>query len=365
MTLWLLVLLLAASSLPAQTFDELSARATAARESNNIPQAVELYRQAVQLNPQWQEGWWFLGTLLYDADQFAPGRDAFEHFVHLNPQAAPGWAFLGLCDFETAEYGKALQHIEQAISLGADKQTQLAPVLLYHQALLLTRASQFDRALQTYTVLLHRVQSASINDAMLISIGLAALRVPLLPQQVHPEDKQLYTAAGKTASLALLGNYAQADSAFAELLQNYPNVPNVHYMHGVYLLARDPDQAFEEFKRELQVSPSNAAAEAMLAWGLLTQGDSQQALPHAEKAAQAADATAFSKYLFGRALVETGALQRGVTYLQEAEKADHTNFDIHVTLAAAYSRLGRPNEARQEREIAMQMESENRPVAQP
>ena len=361
----LLLLAATAAVIGAQTFDDLSARATAARNANDIPQAVELYRQALQSNANWEEGWWFLGTLLYDADQFAPARDAFQHFVALNAKAAPGWAFLGLCEFETKDYAKALPDIEHSLSLGADKEQQLAPVLLYHEALLLTHDKQFDRALQIYAPLIKGMSARSLNEPMLVSIGLPALRAPLLPQDVPDQDKPLYATVGKAASFTVLGDYARADLAFDDLLQNYPQKPFVHYMHGIYLLARDPDQAFEEFKRELNVAPANSVANAMLAWGLLTRGDSQEALPYAEKSVDSPDNTPFAKYLLGRALVETGALQRGLAYLQESENSDNTNADVHVTLAAAYARLGQPKEARRERDTAMQMESENGPVGHP
>ena len=361
--LWLCVLIVC--GLGAQTFQDLSARATAAREANDGPQAIDLYRQALKLNPQWQEGWWFLGTLLYDSDQYGAGRDAFKRFVSLKADAAPGWAFLGLCEFETGEYAQSLRDVQRALSLGADKQAQLAPVLLYHEALLLTHERQFDTALQKYAVLVSRMQTGSVNDSMLLSIGLAALRVPKLPKDVAPNETDLYVSAGRAASFVFMRDYSRADAAFSQLLNKYPNTPNVHYMHGVYLMARDPDAAFQEFKRELEITPGNDAANAMLAWALLTQGDSEEALPYAEKAAESANSRAFAKYLCGRALAETGAVQRGLKYLQEAETEDASNPDVHVALAAAYSRAGQPAPARREREIAMQMESENRPVAQP
>ena len=197
-----------------------------------------------------------------------------------------------------------------------------------------------------------------------MSVGLAALRVSKLPRDVAPGDAELYVLAGKAASLVFMRDYSRADAAFSQLLEKHPNAPNVHYMHAVYLIARDPDAAFQEFRRELDIAPGNDAAETMLAWGLLTRGDSEEALPYAEKAAQAGS-NPFAKYLYGRALAETGAVQRGLKYLQEAEAADKANTDVHVALAAAYSRAGQPEQARREREIAMQMESENRPVAQP
>lgn len=352
-------------ALRGDTFADLSARATAARQANDVATAVDLYRKAVDVNPSWQEGWWFLGTLLYDADQFPPARDAFQHFVKLDAQAAPGWAFLGLCEFETADYAKALHDVEHGLSLGADKEPQLGPVLLYHEALLLTREGQFDDALQKYAGLLRAMGGMSPKPSLLLAIGLATLRAPLIPKEVAASDTELYTSAGRVACYVLQGDYAKADAGFQDLLNKYPNALNVHYARGVYLIARDPDQAFEEFQREMKEHPSNTAAAKMLAWGLLSRGDAAPALPYAEVAAAAPDAAPFAKYLLGRALVESGSVERGVPYLQFAEKADAQNADVHVTLAVAYAQMGKPVLARREREIAMQMETGSQAVAHP
>lgn len=354
--------LLLAAGLFADSFQELSAQANAARESNNVAAAVPLYRQALALNPSWQQGWWFLGTIFYDGDKFAAGQEAFQHFVELAPQVAPGWAFLGLCEFETADYAKALQDVQHALTLGAGNEPQLGPVLLYHEALLLTRTGDFDSALQKYSALLRGMQGANVNASLLLSIGLAALRSPLIPKEVPAVDQPLYTDAGRAAVLVLLGQFDQADAAWRALVEKYPRARNVHYAHGVYLIARDPDQAFEEFHREMELHPDNTAAAAMLAWGMLTRGDPEEALPYARKAATAPNANGFSKYLLGRALVETGEIRPGLALLKSA---DQTNADVHVTLAVAYARLGQPVEARAEREIAMRMESENQSVAHP
>lgn len=364
------VSLIFAGTLVAESFQDLATQAAAAREANNVSRAIQLYRQALDLNPRWQEGWWFTGTMLYDNDQYAPAREAFRHFVDLNAQAAPGWGFLGLCEFETGEYAKAGSDIQRALSLGAQKEPQLGAVLLYHEALLLTVQGDFDKALQTYGELLRGdTRSGGLNDSLLLSIGLAGLRAALLPKDVTADRRDLYVLAGKAASCILAGDYSRAELAFNELLARYPTTPNVHYMHGVYLIARDPDAAFAEFKRELEISPSNTAADSMLAWGLLTRGDSEEALPYAKQLATATPNAAFAQYLFGRALVETGDIRNGLGYLKRSEQADTSNLDTHVTLAAAYSRLREPEQARREREIALQMTKqrmkETGPVALP
>jgi tetratricopeptide (TPR) repeat protein len=348
----------------AEDFTDVAAQAAAARQGNNVPNAIALYRKAVQLNAQWQEGWWFLGTMLYDTDRYADAENAFDHFVALNGRAAPGWAFLGLCEYETGASAKALEHINRGLSLGIDADPQLKLVLLYHEALLLTRFGKFDQALQKYGAIIRGADASKLNESLLASIGLAALRASLLPKELPPAQTDLHVKAGTAATFVLLGDYVRAESAFSDLLKQYGNAPNVHYMRGVYLLARDPDAAFAEFKRELQISPSNPAANQMLALGLLTRGDPDLALPYAKKALESMPNDPFDTYLMGRALVETGKLERGVQLLESAEKVDATNTDVHVTLAAAYSQLGRPKQARDERELVLRMENERRPVAQ-
>src|SRR5580692_2204213 len=69
-----------AQATPAQ-FDDLAARAATARDQQNLPLAIQLYTQAEQLKPDWQEGWWYLGVLQYSANQYAGAIDAFTHLL--------------------------------------------------------------------------------------------------------------------------------------------------------------------------------------------------------------------------------------------------------------------------------------------
>src|SRR5690349_4942978 len=66
----LFLLTLAVPALGAATFEELAAKAAAARDANQPNEAIQFYRQALHLNPRWPEGWWFLGAFLYEKDQY-------------------------------------------------------------------------------------------------------------------------------------------------------------------------------------------------------------------------------------------------------------------------------------------------------
>lgn len=364
----ILALVVVSCSIPAwaqtstSSFEELSSRATAARERNDLSQAVQLYRQALQLNPKWQEGWWFLGSLSYDSDQYAQGRDALRHFVELNATAAPGWGLLGLCEFETGEYTRALADIQRSLSLGGSHEAQMDQVLRYHEALLLTRTGDFDKALQKYAGF---VRAGAMNASLFPAIGLAALRTPLLPTDIPAAQQDLFLTAGKAASYTMAGDLKNAEESYRDLLARFPNAANVHYIYGCFLLASDPARAMEELRLELQTTPSNAAAGSILAWMLFRDREFKTALPYAQKAAEQAPGFPMAQLMLGRLLVETGAVERGLEHLKTAEKMDPDDVEVHLALATAYSRIGRTQEARHERQISLNATKEPSPVAQP
>src|SRR3954469_15358246 len=75
-----------------ESFDDLAARAQAARESDRVPEAINLYQGALRRRPDWTEGWWHLGTLLFDSGRFLDARNAFAQFVTTEKQQ-PGPGF--------------------------------------------------------------------------------------------------------------------------------------------------------------------------------------------------------------------------------------------------------------------------------
>ena len=90
-----LVLLLASPagqspSAPAEGFEALARRAGEARDAGRTPEALVLYRKAVEARADWDEGWWYLGVLLYEAHRCDEAEPAFARFLELKPQTGAG-----------------------------------------------------------------------------------------------------------------------------------------------------------------------------------------------------------------------------------------------------------------------------------
>src|SRR5258708_26811506 len=109
-------------------FPEVSKKAAAAREANQTTEAIRLYREAVKLRPMWAEGWWYLGTLLYEGDQYVAAQEPLGRFVKLDAGNPAGWAILGLCEYQTKAYDKSLEHLQRALKIGLSPNPPMEPV---------------------------------------------------------------------------------------------------------------------------------------------------------------------------------------------------------------------------------------------
>lgn len=333
-------------------FDDLVAKAAAAREQGRTDEAIGLYQQAVQLNPKWADGWWFLGSLQYGADAYAAARDALTRYLELSPEAGPAFALRGLCEFETFEYDRSLKDLQRGLALGAANQARNEKILRYHEALLLAHSGNFEAALQRYAVL---ARGGVPNPELLVGVGLAGLRTPLLPQELGADRMLLFMSAGKAAVLFWSGDHTGAQKAFQNLFQNFRTAANAHYFYGYLLFPMDPDEAIVEFRKELEISPANASAETMVAWDALIRNDYPEALVYAQKAVAQNPTLPVGQLVLGRALVETGDVKSGIEHLEKELQLEPDNFETHLALAKAYSKSGRSEDARRERLYCLQI----------
>lgn len=345
------------SPTPAQSsadssFAQLSAEADAARRTGNTTRAAELYTQAVSLNPSWPDGWWYLGQMNYSVNNYKAAIDAFTHYLTLVPNAAPATALRGLCEFELADYPSSLRDVQRALALGAADDSRNTQILRYHQGLLLTKLGRYEQALDSYRWFAR--QHLSSQDLM-VAVGLAALRLPLLPQEADAARTAMSADAGNAVFLLLSGDNSAAAQAFAAFFERYPATPNVHYTWGYLLYPTDPDAAISRFQQELSTDPANAIDRSMLAWALLMDNSPAEALPEAKKAAEEAPTLPMAQLSLGRALLETGDAKTATQVLEKALPLDPQNLEIHLALARAYSETGREQDARRERLACLAM----------
>lgn len=341
----------------AEGFESLSRQAAAAREADRLDEAVDRYRQAVELRPEWDEGWWYLGSLHYQANRYADAVDALARFLELKPRTPAGWALRGLCEFEEGELEPAIEHLSKALDLDIAFNEELKRVTRLQLGRAMIKTGQFEQAVAPLSLV---AQTTPEGPLLLETFGLLLLRMPLLASEIPEERRELVRQAGRAAYLHMALRYEEAGRAFAELVARYPDETWVHYAHGVFLLRDDAPRAILSFRRAVEVDRGNVMALLELAFALLTQNRPAEAREAAERAVAFAPRLFAGHNALGRALLELGETERAVAELEEAVQLAPELPEGYFALARAYDRAGRTDEAARTRETFREIERRRR-----
>jgi tetratricopeptide (TPR) repeat protein len=326
--------------------DQLAAQAERARGSNPA-QAIALYRDALSLRPDWADGWWNLGTLLYDGDAYGDAAAAFRRAADLSPPAGTALVMLGLCEFKLGQFDQALVHIQDGRQRGVSSDPQFRHVMQYHEGVLLLHKAEFERAQE----LLDDLSAEGVeSDELTIALGESVLRIrPAEMAGGGRDELQIVRRAGHAAQLAARKQFDGAGREYEALAHDYPHTRNVHYALGRYFVqTSQPARASAAYEQELTITPDHVPALLGIA-AIKAETDPAGALPYAERGVAINPRVPLGHYLLGSLLLHTDHVERAIAELEIARKAVPQDPGVYYALGRAYARAGRPKDAEQAR----------------
>jgi tetratricopeptide (TPR) repeat protein len=209
-------------------------------EQGEAYQAIDHYRQAVALRPDYAEAHYNLGRLLVEQGQLADAIAHYERAAAINPADAEAQNNLGVTLFGMGRTDDAIAHYQKALEIRpeyAEASCNLANALI--------AKGDFDGAIVCYTACL-----AAIPD----------------------QEQAQYNLA---SALLRRGRTYEAIVQYQKVLQMHPESADAHANLGSAWLAKGRVRdAMAEYTKALQISPENVAALSNLAWVLATSADS-------------------------------------------------------------------------------------------
>lgn len=357
--------LVASAATVPERFETIARQADTARAQERVPEAIRLYREATKLRPSWYEGWWSLGTLLYDQDRFSEAGAAFQRLLASPRHRGPAFAFLGLCEYETGNYDSALARFRSWASAGWGGTPEFRDVAEFHFALLLTRDGRFVDSLFLLASVVPRLgDTPELSEAM----GLSSLRMRSLPENYPPEEREQVWLAGKAALYAAQSpkDFKRADEYAARLEARYPEQPEVHYFRAtLYGFEIKKMEAESEYRETLKISPNHPPALVAVAAIDLEKGDLAEADRLARRAIEADSTSAEAHHQLGRVLLAKGDLQASLGELETAKRLAPGNPAVRSHLAMVYSKLGRTQDAKAESAALFVLKSKDEILAPP
>ena len=154
-----------------------------------------------------------------------------------------------------------------------------------------------------------------------------------------------------------MGDFKKAIGEYRVLLRRAPQTPGIHYRIGGLMLqsqdaAQNAAEARKEFEEELKIDPQNAGAEYYLGEIDRQSEKLPDAIQHFSRAVKFSPAFAEAQFGLGRVLLDSGKTAEAVAPLEAAVRAAPDNPTMHFTLAVAYQRMERKEDAA--REFALQ-----------
>jgi tetratricopeptide (TPR) repeat protein len=159
----------------------------------------------------------------------------------------------------------------------------------------------------------------------------------------------------------LQGKWDAAEKDYRKILEQNPRYPGIHFRLARLLLSKPnpasdfAEQAKKELQAELEIDPTNAGAEYVLGELARQAQDLPAAVQHFSKATQLEPNFADAYLGLGMSLLTEKQYAEAVGPLEKAVKLQPGNPAGHYSLATAYARTGRKQDA--EREFALQQQT--------
>jgi predicted Zn-dependent protease len=344
-------------------FAAISAKADAARDADRLDQAIPLYKAALAVRPAWKEGWWSLGTILYDQNSYSAAAHAFRRLLASDPKNGTAHLMLGLCEYQLNLDDSALQDLQKAKELGVRKDDQLPHVLLYHEAMLELRKGQYESALEALRFLVKEGVHSDELDAAL-GMGVLLLRPKNAPAEGSSEQ-QVILRAGRAEELSLAKKLDAAKKSYDALVQDFPEFPNVHYAYGRFLLTvDDPESAVAQFEQEIKNNPGHTRARLQIAVTHY-RVDSAAGIPYALEVIKLDPNYPFGHYLLGLLYYDSGDTAQSIPELETAARMVPREAQFQFALGNAYARVGRKEDAARARASFLRLKEKTQTPGEP
>jgi tetratricopeptide (TPR) repeat protein len=221
------------------------------------------------------------------------------------------------------------------------------------QELLRLLSRQFPHDPEVLYILTHAYSDLAARSAAELATS-APASIPALEMDADAAEPQ--------------GKWDQAEKDYRKILEQNPRYPGIHFRLARLILSKPSppadfaEQAKKELQQELEIDPANAGAEYVLGELARQAQDLPEAVKHFSKATELDPNFADAFLGLGMTLVAEKKYSDAVTPLEKAVKLQPANPAGHYSLATAYARTGRREDA--DREFALQQKTAGPPGGQ-
>jgi tetratricopeptide (TPR) repeat protein len=276
----------------------------------NLEEAIDHFRQALQIDPDYAEAHGNLGNALLERGALEEALEHYREALRINP-AAGAHNNLGTALLKQERLEEAIEHFRRALEINFRHVDAR-----YNLGFALARRGESEEAVKHLRQVLE-----------------------LRPDHVRAHNNL-------AIALASRGELAEAIKHFRKVLEIDPKDVRAHNNLAITLASGgELAEAIKHFRSALELNPTDAGAHSNLANALLQQGDVDGAIQHLRHALEFSPADLGVRNNLAIILASRGELEEAIRYFKEALRMDPHFAEAHAGLGRALAQQGKRDEA--------------------
>lgn len=360
---WLVLALFGCSAAYTQDAQAAWVRALRLHQSGELTQAVEAYKECLQLDSSRYDARSNLGAVLAAMGRYHEAVEQYRQaLISAPPQfAAPLRQNLALAFYKSGEYSQVISTLaDDARAPGTDLKADL---------LLADSYLQNGEPGKAAEVLAPFEGSGAEEKAVAYVLGTALIRSgqtahgQRVIQRILQEGDSAESRFLVGVTMYVAGDYPGAVKQLEGALALNADLPSLHSFYGQALLATgDPEGASKAFTQELARNPNDFDSNLRLGEIHKQRRAFAEAQPLLEKAAMQRPRSLDAQADLAGLELDRKNYGRAAQLLENLTRQWPDISGAHAQLAEAYTALGRKAEAAKQRQIATTLQSHEKPV---
>ncbi len=253
-------------------------------ELQRYQDALDNYKQAIEIKPEYAQAWNGQAQALYELDSHQEALSAYDKAIELEPNYLDSWKGRGFALNKLKRYQEAIYSFDKALKLQPE-----SPEILNAKGEALSNLKRYDEAIQTYdkaVELQPDYDQAWYNKAwVLYSLKRYKDALNTYEQVINlkPNNERAWYNSGN--ALINLKREKDAFRAYDKAVQYKPNFYQAWLSRGNVLISlRRYPEAIESFQEVLKYNPGNFDALYSQGWALHQMQRYEQAIIFYDKA---------------------------------------------------------------------------------
>jgi tetratricopeptide (TPR) repeat protein len=324
------------------------ARADEAYSKQDWKLAAAEYKEALRLHPNSGEALTHLGIANQKLDMPKEAESCFERALQLAPGLPEVDVLLGLVRIQLGKYREAIAPLEGAFDK-TDYDLAVRSTVGQRLVEIYFSLSEPEKSL----AMVQKLRQLAPNDPDVLYTA-SKVYASLWNEAVQrmlakaPDSYRIHQVLAEVAEAQQ--NYAEAAKEYRLIVKMAPELPGFHYRLGRAILESDTspeasEEALRNFQEELKLNPRDAPAQTQIGGIYLKARQIEQAAHMFTDAIAADPSYVDARVGYAKALLEKKQFQEAAQQLEEAVRLSPDDETVYYNLMLAYRGLGRMADA--------------------